>query len=55
MFYVFDNGQVKFVVYEIQKEDNCYFIVLVFKWFYIGYDVVKDSIFIFYYGEYLCN
>ena len=55
MLHVSDNGQAKPAVYEIQKEDNRYFIVEAFKRLYIGYDVVKDSISIFYYGEYLRN
>ena len=55
MLHVSDNGQAKPAVYEIQKEDNRYFIVEAFKRLYIGYDAVKDSISIFYYGEYLRN
>ena len=55
MLHVSDNGQAKPAVYEIQKEDNRYFIVEAFKRLYIGYDTVKDSISIFYYGEYLRN
>ena len=41
MLHVSDNGQAKPAVYEIRL--------------YIGYDAVKDSISIFYYGEYLRN
>lgn len=55
MLHVSDNGQAKPAVYEIQKEDNRYFIVEGFKRLYISYDVVKDSISISYYGEYLRN
>lgn len=55
MLHVSDNGQAKPAVYEIQKEDNRYFIVEAFKRLYIGYDAVKDSISISYYGEYLRN
>lgn len=55
MLHVSDNGQAKPAVYEIQKEDNRYFIVEAFKRLYIGYDAVKDSISIFYYGEYMRN
>ena len=54
MLHVSDNGQAKPAVYEIQKEDS-YFIVEVFKRLYISYNAVKDSISIFYYGEYLRN
>ena len=43
MLHVSDNGQAKPAVYEIQKEDNRYFIVSAFKRLYIGYDAVKDS------------
>ncbi|MCS2307178.1 DUF3876 domain-containing protein [Bacteroides thetaiotaomicron] len=38
-----------------KKEDSRYFIVSVFKQLYIGYDKVKDSLSISYYGEYLRN
>ena len=55
MLHVSDNGQAKPAIYEIQKGDNRYFIVEAFKRLYIGYDAVKDSISIFYYGEYLRN
>lgn len=55
MLHVSDNGQAKPAVYEIQKEDNRYFIVEAFKRLYISYDAVKDSISISYYGEYLRN
>lgn len=55
MLHVSDNGQAKPAVYEIQKGDNRYFIVEAFKRLYISYDVVKDSISISYYGEYLRN
>ena len=55
MLHVSDNGQAKPAVYEIQKEDNRYFIVEAFKRLYISYDAVKDSIFLSYYGEYLRN
>lgn len=47
--------QAQPATYEIQKEDSRYFIVSAFKRLYIGYDKVKDSISIFYYGEYLRN
>ena len=53
--YVSDNGQAKPAIYEIQKEDNRYFVVEAFKRLYISYDAVKDSISISYYGEYLRN
>ena len=55
MLHVSDNGQAQPATYEIQKEDNRYFIVSAFKWLYIGYDKVKDSLSISYYGEYLRN
>ena len=55
MLHVSDNGQAKPAVYEIQKEDNRYFIVEAFKRLYISYDAVKDSISLSYYGEYLRN
>ena len=55
MLHVSDNGQAKPAVYEIQKGDNRYFIIEAFKRLYISYDVVKDSISISYYGEYLRN
>ena len=55
MLHVSDNGQAKPAVYEIQKEDSCYFIVEAFKRLYISYDAVKDSISLSYYGEYLRN
>lgn len=55
MLHVSDNGQAKPAVYEIQKEDSRYFIVSAFKLLYIGYDRVKDSLSISYYGEYLRN
>lgn len=55
MLHVSDNGQAKPAVYEIQKEDNRYFIVEAFKRLYIGYDAIKDCISIFYYGKYLRN
>lgn len=41
MLHVSDNGQAKPAVYEIQKEDNRYFIVEVFKRLYISYNAVK--------------
>ena len=41
--------------YEIQKEDDRYFIVSAFKRLHIGYDKVKDCLSISYYGEYLRN
>lgn len=55
MLYVSDNGQTQPATYEIQKEDNRYFIVSAFKRLYIGYNKVKDSLSISYYGEYLRN
>ena len=55
MLNVSDNGQPQPATYEIQKEDSRYFIVSVFKQLYIGYDKVKDSLSISYYGEYLRN
>ena len=55
MLHVSDNGQAQPATYEIQKEDSRYFIVSVFKQLYIGYDKVKDSLSISYYGEYLRN
>ena len=55
MLHVSDNGQAKPAIYEIQKEDNRYFIVEAFKRLYISYDAIKDSISISYYGEYLRN
>ena len=55
MLHVSDNGQAKPAVYEIQKEDNRYFIVEAFKRLYIGYDKAKDSLSISYYGNYLRN
>ena len=55
MLHVWDNGQAQPATYEIQKEDSRYFIVSAFKWLYIGYDKVKDSLSISYYGEYLRN
>ncbi|EYA90193.1 hypothetical protein M135_3299 [Bacteroides fragilis str. S36L5] len=55
MLHVSDNGQVQPATYEIQKEDNRYFFVSAFKRLYIGYDKVKDSLSISYYGDYLRN
>ena len=55
MLHVSDNGQAQPATYEIQKEDDRYFIVSAFKRLYIGYDKVKDSLSISYYGEYLRN
>lgn len=55
MLHVSDNGQAQPATYEIQKEDNRYFIVSAFKRLYIGYNKVKDSLSISYYGEYLRN
>ena len=55
MLHVSDNGQAQPATYEIHKEDSRYFIVSVFKQLYIGYDKVKDSLSISYYGEYLRN
>ena len=55
MLHVSDNGQAQPATYEIQKEDSRYFIVSAFKRLYIGYDKVKDSLSISYYGEYLRN
>ena len=55
MLHVSDNGQAQPATYEIQKEDIRYFIVSAFKRLYIGYDRVKDSLSISYYGEYLRN
>ena len=55
MLRVSDNGQAQPATYEIQKEDNRYFVVEAFKRLYISYDAVKDSISISYYGEYLRN
>lgn len=55
MLHVSDNGQAQPATYEIQKEDNRYFIVSAFKRLYIGYDKIKDSLSISYYGEYLRN
>ena len=55
MLHVSDNGQAQPATYEMQKGDSRYFIVEAFKRLYIGYDAVKDSISIFYYGEYLRN
>lgn len=55
MLHVSDNGQAQPATYEIQKEDSRYFIVSAFKRLYIGYDRVKDSLSISYYGEYLRN
>ncbi len=47
MLHVSDNGQAQPATYEIQKEDNRYFIVSAFKRLYIGYNKVN--------GEYLRN
>ena len=55
MLHVSDNGQAQPATYEIQKEDSRYFIVSAFKRLYIGYDKIKDSLSISYYGEYLRN
>ena len=55
MLHVSDNGQAQPATYEMQKGDNRYFIVEAFKRLYIGYDKVKDSLSISYYGEYLRN
>lgn len=55
MLHVSDNGQAQPATYEIQKEDNRYFVVSAFKRLYIGYNKVKDSLSISYYGEYLRN
>ena len=55
MLHVSDNGQAQPATHEIQKEDSRYFIVSAFKRLYIGYDKVKDSLSISYYGEYLRN
>ena len=55
MLHVSDNGQAQPATYEIQKEDDRYFIVSAFKRLHIGYDKVKDCLSISYYGEYLRN
>ena len=55
MLHVSDNGQVQPATYEIQKEDNRYFFVSAFKRLYIGYNKIKDSLSISYYGDYLRN
>ena len=55
MLNVSDNGQARPATYEIQKENNRYFIVEDFKRLYISYDALKDNICIFYYGEYMRN
>ena len=55
MLHVSDNGQAQPATYEIQKEDSRYFIVSAFKRLYIGYDWIKVSLSLSYYGEYLRN
>lgn len=55
MLHVSDNGQASPATYEIQKEDNRYFIVSAFKRLYIDYQVDKDILSISLYGNYLRN
>lgn len=55
MLHVSDNGQVSPATYEIQKEDNGYFIVSAFKRLYIGYQADKDILSISLYGDYQRN
>lgn len=55
MLHVSDNGQVSPATYEIQKEDNRYFIVSAFKRLYIDYQTDKDILSISFYGDYQRN
>lgn len=55
MLHVSDNGQVSPATYEIQKEDNHYFIVSAFKQLYIDYLSDKDILSISLYGDYQRN
>lgn len=55
MLHVSDNGQVSPATYEIQKEDNRYFIVSAFKRLYIDYQTGKDTLSISLYGDYQRN
>ena len=52
MLHVSDNGQVSPATYEIQKENNRYFIVSAFKRLYIDYQTDKDVLSISLYGDY---
>lgn len=55
MLHVSDNGQVSPATYEIQKENNRYFIVSAFKRLYIDYQTDRDTLSISLYGDYQRN
>lgn len=55
MLHVSDNGQVSPATYEIQKENNRYFIMSAFKRLHISYQANKDMLSISLYGDYQRN